>query len=82
MSDTNTPRTWDDYLDAVDAELTPANPELTEEEQRYQDRKETNDIANNLTIPTMSSGIARKQVRPDPLGPDATAADIAARLRV
>lgn len=86
MTDTNDTRTWGDYLDEVDAELadlhTEEQPEPTEEEKRYQARKEANDLANTLALDSALTGFRKQYVRADPLAPDASASDIAARLRV
>lgn len=86
MTDSNGPRTWGDYLDEVDAELADLHaeeqPELTEEEKRYRMRKEVNDLVNTLTLDPLGNGFRKQYVRADPLAPDASASDIAARFRV
>lgn len=86
MTDSNNTRTWGEYFDEVDAELADLHaeeqPELTEEEKRYQARKEANDLANALTLDCAHTGFRKQYVRADPLAPDASASDIAARLRV
>ena len=76
-------QTWDDYLNNVEAEIdtTHPEPELSEEERRHQERTETAEIVNRISIPGALTGMPREGTTPLPLGPDATAAEIAARIR-
>lgn len=79
-------------MDEVDAELAesrrereatkPAVPEITEDEKRYQLKKEANDLVNKFHMAGPSAAFPHRYERPAPLHPDASGAEVAARLHV
>ncbi|WP_125100191.1 hypothetical protein [Leucobacter chromiireducens] len=79
----STNQTWDDYFNEVEAEIgvAPEAEQHSPEEQRYTAKKEARDLANKLRI-AGPSGLPRTGNLPEPLGPNASGKDIAARINL
>ena len=86
MSNNTTPRTWDEYFEAAEAEIEAleserTEPELTPDQMRRQARQEARDLANSIRLGA-DSGTPRTGDLAPVLDDDATAEDIASRLRI
>ena len=79
-------QTWDDYLNEVEAELSDSAsertaPEPTPEQKRLQERQEARDLANSVRLGSATGSTRTGDLAPV-LGDNATAEDIASRVRI
>lgn len=79
-------QTWDDYLNEVEAEISDfvgerKDAELTPEQKHLQERQEARDLANSVRLGT-ATGTTRTGDLAPVLGDNATAEDIASRVRI
>lgn len=86
MSSSKTPRTWNEFFEEAEAEIAEltnarSEPELTPEQARLQARQEARDIANNIRLGN-ETGTPRTGDLAPILDDDATAKDIASRVRI
>lgn len=78
----NTPRTWNEFFEEAEAAVSgSAEAEPTPESARLQARQEARDIANSVLLST-TSGAAQTGNLASPLGEEASAKDIASRVRL